>query len=94
MYHAAGSHVLIQASSLHRVYREPAMTITSFVSAWPKLPGALYLLSVGDAVLYSGKRRLNRLCPRILVTGIPKSSACVVAIVTVTEIKHGNIITP
>lgn len=48
----------------------------SFIRKRAVLLTALSLGVLGGVVVYLGKRKINRSCPRIPITQIPKSSAC------------------
>ncbi|KAL2869487.1 uncharacterized protein BJX67DRAFT_379040 [Aspergillus lucknowensis] len=50
--------------------------MTNIILNQPRLTGTLCLIAAGSAFVYLGKRRLNRLCSRVSVTDLPKSSAC------------------
>ncbi|KAF7177803.1 hypothetical protein CNMCM7691_006237 [Aspergillus felis] len=53
------------------------MNIITFMQNRPRLTGVVSLAAAGTLVAaYLGKRRLDRSCPRISITELPKSSAC------------------
>lgn len=53
------------------------MNIITFMQNRPRLTGVVSFAAAGTLVAaYLGKRRLDRSCPRISITELPKSSAC------------------
>ncbi|RHZ64943.1 uncharacterized protein CDV56_108624 [Aspergillus thermomutatus] len=52
------------------------MNIITLMQNRPRLTGVVSLAVAGSIVAYLGKRRLDRSCPRVPITQLPKSSAC------------------
>lgn len=52
------------------------MNVLSFIRSHPRLISGVVSLSAIGAAVYLGKRKLDRACPRVPLTALPKSSVC------------------